>query len=172
VRTEKKLILRRSDIQRRVKELGQRIGRDYSGKELLAVGVLNGAFVFMADLVRAIDLDLVIDFVRVASYGRNAEAGDLRFTKDVELDVRDRHLLIVDDIADTGRTLTRLRDIFSERHAASVRICALIDKPERREVDLPLDYVGFEVKEGFLVGYGLDYAEHHRQYPEVYQLEM
>jgi len=168
--TAKKIVLRKADIQRRVKELGQLISRDYAGRELLVVGVLNGAFVFMADLIREIDLDLQIDFVRVASYGQGSCPGDLRFTKDMEKEVEDRHLLIVEDIVDTGRTLACLREIFGQRRAASVRICALIDKPERREVPITLDYTGFEIKEGFLVGYGLDYAEHHRQYPEVYQL--
>jgi len=169
---EKKLILSKKDIARRVQELGATITKDYAGSNFLVVGVLNGAFMFMADLVREIKLDLQVDFVRVASYGMSTKScGEIRFSKDVELDIKDRDILIVEDIVDTGLTLACLHNYFNERSARSVRTCALIDKKERREVEVTIEYVGFKVKEGFLVGYGLDCREQYRQYGEVYHLK-
>ena len=150
---------------------GAKITGDYADSNLLVVGVLNGAFIFMADLVREIHLDLQIDFVRAASYGMSSESsGEIRFSKDVELDTRGKDILVVEDIVDTGLTLASLINYLKEKGARSVRTCALIDKKERREVEIAIDYVGFEVKEGFLVGYGLDCREQHRQYGEVYHL--
>jgi len=169
---DKKLILSKEAIGRRVQELGTIITRDYAGSNLLAIGVLNGAFMFMADLVREIKLDLQIDFVRVASYGMSTtSSGKIRFSKDVELDIRDRDVLIVEDIVDTGLTLACLHNYLKERGARTVRTCVLIDKKERREVKVAIDYVGFEVKEGFLVGYGLDCREQYREYGEVFLLK-
>jgi len=167
---EKELVIAQSDIARRVKELGLAITKDYGHGQLLVVGILNGAFNFMADLVRNIKLEMEIDFVRVASYGMGTTSGPLRFTKDIELDAQGKDILVVDDIIDTGRTLTLLKKSFENRGAHSVRFCALIDKKERREVEVAVDYVGFEIKKGFLVGYGLDCREQHRHYPEVYHL--
>ena len=169
---EKKLILSKEDIARRVQELGATITKDYAGSNFLVVGVLNGAFMFMADLVREIKLDLQVDFVRVASYGISTKScGEIRFSKDVELDIKDRDILIVEDIVDTGLTLACLHNYFNERGAKSVRTCALIDKKERREVKVSIEYVGFEVKEGFLIGYGLDCREQYRQFEEVFHLK-
>ena len=169
---DKKLILSKEDIARRVKELGAALTRDYAGANLLVIGVLNGAFIFMADLVREIKLDLQVDFVRVASYGMSTEScGEIRFSKDVELDIREKDLLLVEDIVDTGLTLSSLHSYLKERGARSIRTCALIDKKERRQVEIHIEYVGFEIKEGFLVGYGLDCREQLRQLPEVYHLE-
>ena len=167
----KECIISRPAIARRVKELGADITRDYADKPLLVVGILNGAFMFMADLVREIRLDMEVDFVRVASYGMKTESGTLRLTKDIELELAGKHLLIVEDIIDTGQTMAQLKQLFSGRGARSIRFCALIDKKERREVDTAIDYVGFEVKAGFLVGYGLDCGEQYRQLPEVYLLK-
>jgi hypoxanthine phosphoribosyltransferase len=125
----------------------------------------------MADLVREIKLDLQVDFVRVASYGMSTKSsGEIRFSKDVELDIKDKDILIVEDIVDTGRTLVCLQNYMKKRGAKSVRTCALIDKKERREVEVVIEYVGFDVKEGFLVGYGLDCGEKYRQLEEVFQL--
>jgi hypoxanthine phosphoribosyltransferase len=169
---EKKLILSKEDIARRVQELGTTITKDYAGANLLVVGVLNGAFMFMADLVREIKLDLQVDFVRVASYGMSTKScGEIRFSKDVELDIKDRDILIVEDIVDTGLTLACLHNYFNERSARSVRTCALIDKKERREVEVTIEYVGFKIKEGFLIGYGLDCREQYRQFGEVFHLK-
>jgi hypoxanthine phosphoribosyltransferase len=166
----KKLVIAQTDIARRVKELGAAITRDYEKGQLLVVGILNGAFIFMADLVREIKRELEVDFVRVASYGMETTSGSLRFTKDIELDIQDKNLLVVEDIIDTGHTMANLRQSFEGRGARSVRFCALIDKKARREVEVAVDYVGFEVQSGFLVGYGLDCREKYRQLKDVYLL--
>jgi hypoxanthine phosphoribosyltransferase len=169
--SDKKLILSKEDIARRVQELGAAITKDYTGSNLLVIGALNGAFIFMADLVREIKLDLQVDFVRVASYGMSTESsGGIRFSKDVELDIRDRDILIVEDIVDTGQTLFYLHNHLIKNGAKSVRTCALIDKKERRLIEVSIEYAGFEVKEGFLIGYGLDYCEQYRQLKEVFHL--
>ena len=169
---EKKLILSKKDIARRVQELGAILTKEYADSDLLVIGVLNGAFIFMADLVREIKLDLQIDFVRVASYGMSTTScGEVRFSKDVELDIKRKDILVVEDIVDTGLTLASLHNYLKERGANSVRTCALIDKKERRQVEVTIEYVGFEVKEGFLIGYGLDCREQYRQYGEVFHLK-
>ena len=169
--SDKEIVINQTDIVRRVNELGAAITQDYTGTELLVVGVLNGAFIFMADLVREIKLDLQIDFVRVASYGvSTTSSGEIHFSKDVELDIKDKDILIVEDIVDTGRTLVCLHNYLKERGAKSVRTCALIDKKERREVEVAIEYVGFKVEEGFLVGYGLDCREQYRQLGEIFHL--
>lgn len=167
---EKRMVLTADTLQKRVQELGWEISREYGGKKPLLVGVLNGAFIFLADLVRQIDIPCEIDFVRVASYGKNDTAGSITLTKDVEKQISGRSVILVEDIVDTGNTIAFLQQLFSGRQADSVRICALIDKKERRQVPVPVDYVGFDVAEGFLVGYGLDFAEQHRHYPHVYHL--
>lgn len=171
--TEMKRVIAKEAIARRVKELGRQITADYQNRQLLVVGILNGAFIFMADLIREIELPLEIDFVRVASYGSGtASSGKLRFIKDIEIAVAGKDLLLVEDIVDTGLTITGLKEKFAEQKPASIRVCALIDKKERRKIQVDVDYVGFEVQEGFLVGYGLDYAEKHRHYQEVYHLQL
>ncbi len=172
--SKKTTVLSAERLQKRVLELGAKISRDYVGKKLVLIGVLNGAFIFMADLVRTINIDdMQIDFIRVSSYGKSSESsGAITLTKDVELDLAGKHVLLVEDIIDTGRTLAWLVDVFEKKEAASVRICALIDKAERREVQLQPDYTGFDIADGFLVGYGLDYAEDFRHLPEVAHLEL
>ncbi|OKY76338.1 MAG: hypoxanthine phosphoribosyltransferase [Desulfobulbaceae bacterium DB1] len=167
----KKIILDRQKIAERVTELGRQISHDFRNDQLILIGVLNGAFIFMADLARAIDLPLQIDFIRVASYGMKSSSGRLAFMKDVELPLDGKNILLVEDIIDTGRTITRLKQHFQAKGAASVRVCALIDKKERREVEVEADYTGFSVPEGFLVGYGLDFAEQHRNLADVYHLD-
>lgn len=169
-----KTILSKELLQERVTALGAQISSDYAGRQLVLVGVLNGAFIFMADLARAIDLkNLQVDFIRVASYGTSSESsGTITMTKDVELDLTGKDVLLVEDIIDTGRTLAWLVDAFKEKHAASVKVCALINKAERREVALQPDYTGFDIADGFLVGYGLDYAEKMRHLSEVAHLEL
>ncbi|OGR01906.1 MAG: hypoxanthine phosphoribosyltransferase [Deltaproteobacteria bacterium RIFOXYD12_FULL_50_9] len=168
---EKKLVIAREAIAGRVKELGSRITADYQGRQLLVVGILNGAFIFMADLIREIDLPLEIDFVRVKSYGAgSSSSGTLNFTKDVEIPMAGKDLLLVEDIIDTGLTIANVKEIFAAKNPLSIKVCALIDKKERRKIPIVADYVGFEIEEGFLVGYGLDFAEKHRHYHEVYHL--
>lgn len=168
---DKELVIAQTAIARRVQELGAAITRDYEKGQLLVIGILNGAFMFMADLVREIKRDMELDFVRVASYGMGTTSGTLRFTKSIELDIQGKDILVVEDIIDTGRTLAYLKKSLEGRGAHSIRFCALIDKKERREVSIPVDYVGFEVQTGFLVGYGLDCMELYRQYPDIYHLK-
>ena len=169
--TNKKVVISKAAIERRVKELGKAITRDYAEGELVIVGVLNGAFIFAADLVREIDLPLVVDFVRVASYGANtSSSGKLNFTKDIELPIAGKDVLLVEDIVDTGQTISYLKKFLAAKGARSVKICALLDKKERREIDVALEYIGFTVEAGFVVGYGLDCAEQYRNLPEVYRL--
>ncbi|MDH3392868.1 MAG: hypoxanthine phosphoribosyltransferase [Desulfobulbaceae bacterium] len=168
---DKKLIISETEIQKRVKELGTAISNDYGDRPLVMIGILNGAFIFMADLARQITLPVEIDFVRVSSYGDHTySSGTVSFTKDIELDIAGKDVLLVEDIVDTGRTISRLKEIFADRKPNSLRICTLIDKTERRETDVDIDYHGFRVDHGFLVGYGLDYAEQHRHYPEIHHL--
>jgi hypoxanthine phosphoribosyltransferase len=167
----RELIIKKAEIVRRVRELGRQISRDYQGRDLVVVGILKGAFIFMADLVRVIDLDLSIDFLRLSSYGQNDfSAGEITVRKDVELDIGGRHVLLVEDIADTGHTLAFLRDFLAGRRPRSIRICVFIDKQERRTQDITVDYIGFSVDRGFLVGYGLDYGERYRHLAQVYSL--
>ena len=168
----KRLLIPREAIARRVQELAAQISRDYRGQDVLVVGVLKGAFIFLADLVRALDYPVEIDFVRLRSYGAGTQtSGAVEITKDVEVPLEGRPVLIVEDIVDAGLTLDFLRQHFLNHPPSSVKICCLIDKRERRQVEVPLDYVGFTVERGFLVGYGLDCGEKGRTYPEVYALE-
>ena len=169
--SDQKLVLSQNDIADRVRELGAIITEDYAESDLLVIGVLNGAFIFMADLVREIKLDLQIDFIRVASYGMSTKScGEVRVSKDVELDIKDKDILIVEDIVDTGLTLVSLHKYLNERGPKSVRTCALVDKKERREIEVIIEYVGFEVKKGFLIGYGLDCREQYRQLGNIFHL--
>lgn len=169
---DRKIVLTDEKIKERVRELGREISRDFRDRELLLIGVLNGAFIFMADLAREIDLPVQIDFIRVASYGSySSPSATLSFTKDAELPLAGKHVLIVEDIIDTGRTLSHIKEHFTGQGAQSVSVCALIDKKERREAEVAADYVGFEVARGFLVGYGLDFAEKYRNLPQIYHLE-
>lgn len=171
IMTRREEVIGAAAIAARVAELGRRIDQDYQGLGLVLIGVLNGAFIFIADLARAITIPHQVDFVRVASYGASSSSsGRLRLTKEVELPIAGKHLLLVEDIVDSGRTLAGLRELLLAARPASLRICALIDKQERREVAVTVDYAGFTVADGFLVGYGLDYAEQHRHYPAVYRL--
>ncbi len=152
-------------------ELASRINRDYEGKELVLIGVLKGAFIFLADLARRLSVPAKIDFVRLASYGDKTESsGCVTMTKPMELSIKDAHVIIVEDIVDSGITLKWFLDHIGGLGAASVRICALIDKLERREVELPLDYVGMRLDSGFLVGYGLDFSEKFRNLPAIHEV--
>lgn len=168
----RQLVLSSTQIKSRVAELAQQISADYADRNLLMIGVLNGAFIFLADLARAVTIPHQIDFIRVASYGQSATtSGTIRLVKDVEIDLAGKDILLVEDIVDTGTTLAWLAETFREKQAASVRVCALIDKKERRESEVLIDYTGFTLERGFLVGYGLDYAEQHRSLPDIYSLQ-
>jgi hypoxanthine phosphoribosyltransferase len=165
-------VISTEQILQRVQELGRQITEEYAGKRLVLLGVLNGAFIFAADLCRAIDLDLEVDFIRVASYGAaTVSSGTIRLIKEPGIDLAGKEVLLVEDIVDTGTTMAWLRDHFRTSQAQSVRICALIDKKERRKVVVDVDYVGFDLDRGFLVGYGLDYAEKYRNLKAIYSLD-
>ena len=167
----KKILFTPSQIAEKTEELGRKITADYSGRPLVLIGVLKGAFMFLADLARAIDLPVEIDFIRVASYGdATTTSGTIRLTKTPEIDLTGKHVLLVEDIVDTGSTLAWLRQYFKEHHAESVSMCALIDKHERRQKEVVVDYSGFRVNKGFLIGYGLDHAEQFRNLPAIYEV--
>ncbi|HED00065.1 MAG TPA: hypoxanthine phosphoribosyltransferase [Proteobacteria bacterium] len=170
---EKKLVFPRDVIQNRVKELGEKISGDYAGREVILIGVLNGAFVFMADLIRFLDIPVQVDFVRLASYGSKTEStGEVMFTKDIELPLTAKNVLVVEDIIDTGHTLSYFKDIIALHNPRSIKICALISKTGRRKTPIVIDYVGFELERGFLVGYGLDYNENYRHLPDICSITM
>lgn len=170
--SDRKLVISKEQIQDKVNELAAQINADYAGKDLVLIGVLNGAFIFLADLARSITIPHQIDFIRVASYGNSSSSsGSIRLSKDVELNMTTKHVLMVEDIIDTGSTLAWLMEKFQSANAASVKICTLIDKKERRQSNVPVDYVGFSLEKGFLIGYGLDYAEQYRYLPEIFTLE-
>lgn len=158
-------------IERRVRELGEEINALYAGRQLVMICVLKGAFMFFSDLVKHVTLRPEIDFVRLASYGdSDSSSRDVRFDKDVELSLENKDVLVVEDIVDSGRTLDVLLRRLRERGARSLRVAVLLDKAERREVATPVDVVGFSLPSGFVVGYGLDYAERYRELPAIYTL--
>ena len=160
------------ELQRRVGELGEQISRDYAGRSLLLVGVLKGAVFFLSDLMRFIDIPVELDFMAVASYGSATDSsGVVRILKDLDTAIEGRDVLIVEDIVDSGLTLQYLMRNLGSRNPRTLEVCALLTKPERRKVDLPTRYVGFEIPDRFVVGYGLDYEEHHRNLPFVAVLE-
>lgn len=163
-----RILLSEQDLNRKIFELGKQISEDYRGKDLLMVSVLKGSVIFMADLMRAVSIPCEIDFLAVSSYGTGAKtSGVVKIVKDLDIDLAGRDLLIVEDILDSGMTLSYIKQILLDRHPSSVRICTLLDKPERRQADIIPDYKGFEVPDEFVVGYGLDYAEHYRNLPYI-----
>ncbi|MEI7771478.1 MAG: hypoxanthine phosphoribosyltransferase [Chloroflexales bacterium] len=164
-----KVLIAEGQIQARVRELGAQISADYrEAGNLLLVGVLKGCAMFMMDLVREIDIPLSFDFIAVASYGQSTESsGVVRMLKDLDVDLAGRNVLIVEDIIDSGLTLAYLRGQLLRRSPASLRICTLLNKPERRTADVSVDYLGFDIPNEFVVGYGLDYAERYRNLPYI-----
>ena len=162
-------LLTEEQIQSKVRELGERIRGDYAGRgDLLLVGVLKGCAMFLVDLARAIDMPLALDFIAISSYGQSTESsGVVRMLKDLDTDIADRHVLIVEDIIDSGLTLAYLRSQLLRRNPASLQICALLNKPERRSADVQVHYLGFDIPNEFVVGYGLDYRERYRNLPYI-----
>jgi len=158
----------REELKNKVAELGSKITEEYRGREVLVVGILKGAFIFMADLIREIQIPLEIDFMDVSSYGiSTSSSGEVRIIKDLENSIQDKDVLIVEDIVDTGLTLKYITELLKTRNPRSVKICCLLDKPSRRKTDIQADYVGYTIPDRFVVGYGLDYAEQYRNYPAV-----
>jgi hypoxanthine phosphoribosyltransferase len=164
----KEVLIPSSDIQEKLTEIGERITEDYKGKRLLLVGVLRGAVIVLGDLMRKIDLPCEIDFMDISSYGTGtSSSGVVRILKDLEEDITDRHVLVVEDIIDTGLTLSYLLRSLQARSPASLEIFALLSKPSRRRVELDVKYLGFEVPDEFVVGYGLDFAGAYRNLPDI-----
>lgn len=171
-----KVLISEEQIRARVKELAQEISRDYAGKDLVLVCILKGGVTFLADLMRELTIPHAIDFMAISSYGMaTVSSGVVRILKDLDQNISGKHILIVEDIVDTGRTLHYIISNLQTRHPASVAVCTLLSKPSRREIDIPLKYVGFEVPNEFVIGYGLDYGEKYRNLrfigvlkPEIY----
>lgn len=162
------VLLSAEELAKRIEEIGAEISADYAGKEILMIGVLRGAVLFMADLARAITVPVAIDFMAVSSYGSGtSSSGVVRILKDLDEDVAGKHVLVVEDIIDSGLTLNYLLDNLKSRKPASIKLCTLLNKPERRKVKVDIDYNGFDVPDYFVVGYGLDYAEKYRNLPFI-----
>ena len=164
----KSIMISEEEIAKKVKELGKQLTEEYKGKDLLIVGILKGCMLFLSDLVRAIDLPLTMDFMVVSSYGTTTKSsGVVRIIKDLEREIEGKDVLIVEDIVDTGLTLSYLVENFKTRNPKSVKVCSLLDKPDRRKAQVDIEYVGFKIPDEFVVGYGLDYGENYRNLPFV-----
>ena len=162
------ILVQRDELDHRIRELGEQVSSDYAGRDLLLVGVLKGAVFFLADLMRHLSVSCSLDFMAVASYGSSTDSsGVVRILKDLDAPIEGREVLIVEDIVDSGLTLQYLMRTLRARNPASLDVCALLTKPERREVDMPIRYVGFEIPNEFAIGYGLDHSEKYRNLPFV-----
>src|SRR5450432_1057646 len=162
------ILIGEDDLQARIRELGDEITADYAGRELLLVGVLKGAVFFMADLMRSINVPCEIDFMAISSYGASTDSsGVVRILKDLDINIEGRHVLVIEDIIDSGLTLSYLMRTLESREPASLEVCALLTKPDRREIEVDVGYVGFEIPNRFVIGYGLDFAERYRNLPFV-----
>jgi hypoxanthine phosphoribosyltransferase len=166
-----RILIDAPELRARIAELGADLARDLERDRPILVGVLQGAFLFMADLIRAVPIDLTTDFIGVASYAAGKSSGQVRIVSDLSVSIEGRHVVIVEDIVDTGLTLTYLKRALEARHPRSLRVCVLVDKVERRQVDVRIDYVGFTIPNLFVVGYGFDYEGLYRNLPYVAALE-
>ncbi len=166
-----KILITRERIAAKVAELGVRITSDFAGESLLLVGVLKGATIFLADLARQIDLDVSFDFIAVSSYGNSQQSGELKLIKDLDESMEGKNVILVEDILDTGVTLTYLKTLLLARQPKALKVAALLDKVSRRKVPIEADYVGFEIPDRFVVGYGLDLAQRYRNLPHVCTIE-
>jgi len=176
--TELKVLISRGEIQKRVGELGAEITRDFAGQSIIFVGVLKGAAIFLSDLARQVDLDATFDFIAVSSYGNRPSpsqelksgwdsTGEVKLTKDVDQTMKDKNIIVVEDILDTGLTMTYLKKMLLARQPKALKVAALLDKPSRRKLPLEGDYIGFKIPDEFVVGYGLDYAEKYRNLADI-----
>ncbi len=167
-----RVLLSKKSILDRIEEMGREIAERYCDKQPIFIGVLNGGFIFMADLIRCVEIDLEIDFIRISSYGNNkSSCGKIELEKDINADIRDRHIIIVEDIIDTGLSIQYLRQRFRSYKPASLAVATLLYKKEKAETDVGIDYVGFTIPDHYVVGYGLDYKQILRNLPAVYVLE-
>ena len=163
-----KVLYSKEEIENKVASLGQQLSKDYAGKKPLVICILKGAILFMSDIVRKMDIPLEMDFMDISSYGGGTiSTGEVRILKDLDTSVKDRDVLVVEDIVDTGRTLKALSELLLQREAKSIKICTLLNKPDRRVEGIDVDYVGFKVPDEFVVGYGMDYAGKYRNLPYV-----
>ena len=163
-----KVMISYEEMQTRIKEIAEQINKDYKGKSLLVVCILKGAVLFYSDLVRMLDMDVRFDFMRISSYGSSTEStGEVKIKKDLDNSIKDQHVLIVEDIVDSGLTLKNLKEVLSTRNPASLKVCCMLDKPSRRKVEMISDYCCFEIPDQFVVGYGLDFDEEYRQLKDV-----
>lgn len=160
-----RILLTPEQIQSRVKELGEQITKDYQGKEPVFIGMLKGAVYFFADLTKNVKLPLMIDFARLSSYRNGTTSGKMEVIADITANIEGKDVIIVEDIVDSGKTLSYFIKLLQKKNPSSIKICAFIDKKERREVEISADYVGFDIPCGFVIGYGLDYAEKYREFP-------
>lgn len=165
-----RVLFSKEQLASRVQELGKIITQDYKDKDLLVVGVLKGSVIFMADLIRTIKLPMNCDFIGVSSYEGTSSTGHVRITHDLKVDIAGKDVLLVEDIIDTGLTVDYLLKIFSARNVNSLKVCSLLSKPKAHKIDIPISYVGFEISNEFVVGYGLDLDEKYRELPEVLQI--
>ncbi|SMC68590.1 hypoxanthine phosphoribosyltransferase [Desulfocicer vacuolatum DSM 3385] len=165
-------MISQKEITQKVKEIGRQISLDYENKELILIGILKGSFVFLADLTRVITLDHQVDLVGVSSYSGTSTTGIIKFTKEPDLELKGKDILIVEDIVDTGRTLSALLNFFKTYEPGSMKVCTLIDKSERRETPVDVDYACFHLNKGFIVGYGLDYDQKYRNLPAIFDLKL
>jgi hypoxanthine phosphoribosyltransferase len=164
----KEILITEEQIKARTRELGEQLTEQYRGKDLVVIGVLKGCVMFLSDLVREIKLPLTMDFMVVSSYGNSTKSsGVVRIIKDLEKDIEGKHVLIIEDIVDSGLTLSYLMEYLKSRNASTVRVCSLLDKPERRKAQVDIDFIGFTIPDEFVIGYGLDYAEVYRNLPYV-----
>ena len=162
------ILISRKKINKKVEELARKISRDYKGKKLILIGVLKGSFIFLSDLIRKITIPTEVDFIQVSSYGASkTSSGVIKIKKDIDLPIVGKEVLLVEDIVDYGYTLDYLLGFLKRKKAKSVKVCALLNKPARRKVFVPIAYKGFDVPDKFIVGFGLDYAEKQRNYPQV-----
>ncbi|MFA6308761.1 MAG: hypoxanthine phosphoribosyltransferase [Clostridia bacterium] len=162
------VLVSKDELRNMVVRLGKRISKDYENKDLVLIGVLKGGFVFLSDLMRELTIPIELDFISVSSYGESTKSsGVVRIMKDVDINVTGKHVLIVEDLVDTGLTLKYLEELLNTRDPLSVKICTALDKPSRRKVDIDIEYKGIEIPDKFVVGYGLDYAGKYRNFPEV-----
>ena len=163
-----RILISKEEIQKRVKELAAELDKDYEGKRPLMICILKGSVPFFADLIREMQIEIEMDFMAISSYGSGSRSsGEVRMVKDLDRSIENRHVIIVEDIVDSGYTLSYLKRMLYSRHPQSVKICALLDKFERREVELEADYKGFDIANEFVIGYGLDYAENYRNLPDI-----
>ncbi|MDY0132067.1 MAG: hypoxanthine phosphoribosyltransferase [Desulforegulaceae bacterium] len=166
------LVLSEKEIEKKVSLVAKKISKDYLNKDLVLIGILKGSFIFMADLVRKLSIPCEIDFIGASSYGSDDKSsGEIKITKDINLNIKGKHVLLVEDLIDTGLTLGYLKKHLKDSGAAEIKVCALLDKYERRELSVEVDYSCHRIEEGFIVGYGIDYAEKYRNLPAIYHIK-